>query len=779
MITSSKVRKVAFVGDYIPRKCGIATFTADVFKAVTGYREDMHGIVISVNDTEEGYDYPEEVRFEIPEKDITSYQRAADFLNINNVDVVCLQHEFGIYGGPAGSHILALLRELRIAVVTTLHTVLHNPNQEQRRVMQELIRHSTRLVVMTPTGEKFLREIYNAPESKIDLIPHGIPDMPFVDPNFYKDQFGVEGKLVILTFGLLSPSKGIEYALRALAKVVVKHPNVVYIILGATHPHLLREQGETYRISLERLAKDLKIEKNVIFYNRYVTLEELKEFIAAADIYITPYLNEDQITSGTLSYAFGAGKATISTPYWHARDLLSDHRGILVPFRDSDAIADAIIELIEDEPKRHAIRKNAYLSAREMVWQHVGHLYIKSFEKARRSRYDSDKKIFATKTLDKQVVELPKIRLDHLRTMTDSTGILQHARFNVPNFSEGYCTDDNARAFIFSIMLEELGEETKIAKQLSSVYLAFLLYAFNEENKRFRNFMGFNRQWLEEMGSEDSHGRALWALGYCLGRSSSQPYQLLAGQLFEQAIGVVPDFTSPRAWAFVLIGIHEYFRRFSGDRLVNNIRDILTDKLMGLYKANSSKEWRWIEDIVSYDNAKIPHALILSGRWTRRNDVLEAGLDSLRWLVSKQTTEQGYFRPIGSNGFYQRNSNKRAYFDQQPVEAASMTSACIEAYRTTLDDFWLQSARRSLDWFLGKNDLGIPLYDPNTGGCKDALHIDRVNQNQGAESTLSFLLALAEMKLLQNMLVSYQEPPHSESDGQEVYTEETSEPSKT
>src|SRR2546423_13272251 len=358
--TPSEIRMIAFLGDYLPRKCGIATFTSALLTATATEYPQTECFAVPVNDIEGGYEYPKTVRFEVEEQDLASYQRAADFLNIANADIVCLQHEFGIFGGPAGSHVLALLRELKMPVVTTLHTVLRDPNVEQRRVMQELVARSTRLIVMTERGQRMLQEIYQAPPAKIDLIPHGIPDIPFVDPNYYKDQFGVEGRRVLLTFGLLSPNKGIEHVLNALPRILAEFPDVVYIVLGATHPNELREQGEAYRLSLERLAKKNKIQKNVIFYNRFVELDELKEFIGAADLYVTPYLNEAQVTSGTLAYTFGSGKVVVSTPYWHAAELLAEDRGVLVPFADSAAIAREVLALLRDEPRRQAMRKNAY-----------------------------------------------------------------------------------------------------------------------------------------------------------------------------------------------------------------------------------------------------------------------------------------------------------------------------------------------------------------------------------------------------------------------------------
>jgi len=757
MKEASKIRKIAFVGGSSPRICGIATFTSDLLAAVAAEYPQGQCFSVAVNDIKGGYEYPDVVHFEIEEQDLSSYQRAADFLNISNADIVCVQHEFGIFGGPAGSHVLALVRDLRMPVVTTLHTLLREPKADQRRVMQELIARSTRLVVMAEHGRQMLQQVYQAPPAKIDLIPHGIPDIPFVDPNYFKDQFGVEGRVVLLTFGLLSPNKGIEHVLNALPHILAEFPDVVYIVLGATHPNELRGQGEAYRVSLEILAKKNKVEKNVIFYNRFVELENLKEFIGAADLYITPYLNEAQITSGTLAYTFGAGKAVVSTPYWHAAELLAEERGVLVPFGDAHAIAREVIGLLRDETRRHAMRKNAYKLGREMVWSNVARLYMRSFELSRVQGAVVSRKYFAAKTLDQKPRELPKLKLDHLARMTDSTGIFQHAILSVPNFSEGYSTDDNARAFILTLLLDELEEEPGRVRTLATTYAAFLHHAFNLKTKRFHNHLSFDRRWLDEQGSEDCHGRALWALGVGVGRSPYQSFRIMAGQLFALALPAVTEFSSPRAWAFSLIGIQEYLRRLTGDSLVHQIREALTARFMELFEKTRQPDWPWFEEELTYDNAKLPHALILSGGATGQPAVSERGLQVLRWLAQVQTSEAGHLRPIGSNGPYRRGGT-RPNFDQQPIEAQAMVSACLEAYRATSDSWWYEQAQRAFDWFIGWNDLGLELYYPETGGCCDGLHVDRVNRNQGAESTLAFLLSLAEMRLMQNMLTTFKEP---------------------
>jgi glycosyltransferase involved in cell wall biosynthesis len=749
----SPISRIAFIGNYLPRQCGIATFTTDLCEAIAAEHSDTTCIAVPVNDVEDGYAYPPRVRFELTEKDLESYRRAADFLNINSVDLVCLQFEYGIFGGRAGSHILTLLRDLRVPIVTTLHTILREPDAHQRRVLIEVAGLSDRLVVMSKRGAEFLQEIYHVSPEKIDLIPHGIPDLPFVDPSFHKDLFGVEGKIVLLSFGLLSANKGIENVISALPAILAKHPNVVYFIVGATHPHVMRHDGEAYRFSLQWLAQEKGVEGQVIFYNRFVSLEELVEFIGAADIYITPYLNPAQIVSGTLAYTVGAGKAVISTPYWYADEVLADERGVLVPFRDPAALAEQVIDLLDNEAKRHAMRKRAYLYGREMIWPQVARRYMESFQRARAERRHFSAPGFVVKALDKRPAELPALKLDHLRRMTDDTGMFQHAIFTVPNYREGYTIDDNARALTVSALLEELGNEE--TSDLTSRYFAFVWYAFNSETGRFRNFMDYQRNWLEENGSDDSHGRTLWALGTVLGRSNTPALQSMAGWVFEKALPAILHTSSPRAWAFALIGIHEYLHRFAGDRRVTQVREQLAGRLLKLYQNNRADEWRWYEKSLTYCNAALPHALLMCGQGIPNSDMSEAGLESLSWLADLQRAEEagGYFVPIGSNGFYQRGG-ERARFDQQPVEAQAMVSACLEAHRITGDKIWYKEARCAFDWFLGRNDLDLPIYDPTTGGCRDGLHPDRPNENQGAESSLAYLQAVLELRLAETTLAS-------------------------
>lgn len=742
----SIINRIAFIGNYLPRQCGIATFTTDLCEALASEFKNTSFIALPVNDTEDGYEYPPRVRFELTEKDIESYRRAADYLNISNVDIVSLQHEYGIFGGRAGSYILTLLRELRMPIVTTLHTILSNPNTDQQRVLEEVASLSDRVVVMSQRGVEFLQDIYHVPAEKIDLIPHGIPDVPFIDPSFHKDLFGVEGKNVLLSFGLLSPNKGIENVITALPAILEKHPNVVYIVVGATHPHVLRKEGETYRLSLQWLAHEKGVEANVIFHNRFVDLEELIQFISAADIYITPYLDVAQITSGTLAYTLGAGKAVISTPYWYAEEMLAEERGVLVPFQDPQSLAGQVIDLLDNETKRHAMRKRAYLFGRDMIWSKVAQRYMQSFERARSERHHFAQAEFSVKLLAKSAGELPPLKLDHLQNMTDGTGILQHAIFTVPNYQKGYTTDDNARALLVSVLLEESGNHQAIG--LTTRYLAFIGYAFNEETRRFRNFMNYQRQWLEEIGSDDSHGRALWALGTVLGRSNTPTLQNMAARVFQQSLLPILETTSPRAWAFALLGIHEYLGRFEGDRRAGLVEEELAGRLLGLYQNNRTDGWEWFENRLTYCNAALSHAMLVSGQSKQNTEMTEAGLKTLNWLADLQRSdaEGKHFVPIGSNGFYQQGG-ERARFDQQPVEAQAMVSACLEAHRNTGDKRWYKEARRAFEWFLGRNDLHLPVYDPTTGGCRDGLHPDRPNENQGAESTLAYLQALLELRL--------------------------------
>jgi len=728
----------------MPRQCGIATFTTDLADALTAEFPAVDGFVVAMNDPGRRHAYPSRVRFEIAETDLDSYRRAADFLNVNNVDVLSVQHEYGIFGGKAGSHVLALLRELRMPIVTTLHTILAEPSAQQRAAMDALAQLSERLVVMSEQGRTLLQSVHGVPLDKIDHIPHGIFDAPATGKS--KHQLGVDGKKVLLTFGLLSPDKGIEHVIDALPAILARHPETVYIVLGATHPHVKEHHGETYRLMLEARARRLGVDGSMIFHNRFVSQGELAEFLAAADVYITPYLKPEQITSGTLAYAIGTGKAVISTPYWYASELCGDDRGVLVPWRDPQAIARAANELFGDDERRLALGRRAAVYGRNMRWPAVARAYVDSFTRAHDHHARRLRSAFQVQTLARRPLDLPALDLGHLRTLTDDTGLLQHAIFTVPRYDDGYCLDDNARALLLMTLIEDAGTEDIAAiRILSARYLAFVSHAFHAPAGRFRNFMSYARRWTEECGSEDSHGRALWALGTVVGRSAHPGRHSLGGHLFHAALPATSAFTSPRAWAFTLLGIDEYLRAFGGDTVVQATRSGLAERLFGLYQRASAPDWPWFEERATYCNARLPHALIVSGSRMQNEAMLSDGLRSLEWLFGKQRSEDGTFVPIGSNGFYRRGEPV-ARFDQQPIEACAMTSACLEAHRLTGERRWIERARVSFNWFVGDNELHVPIYDATSGGCRDGLHADRVNENEGAESTLSFLLALTEMR---------------------------------
>jgi glycosyltransferase involved in cell wall biosynthesis len=745
------LKRIAFIGNHLPRQCGLATFTTDLSEAFSDQFPDTQSMVLAMNDTQEGYNYPAQVRYELRENNLFDYERAANFLNQQAVDAISLQHEFGIFGGKWGRNILTLLRNVNAPVVTTLHTVLQKPDPEQYEVLREVARLSNRIVVMSEHSRKDLIAVYGIPEHKIDFIPHGIHDVPFVDPGFHKDKLGAEGRFVLMTFGLLSRNKGIEYAIEALPEVVKHHPDLVYLILGATHPHVVASEGESYREELQARVRELGLEENVLFYDKFVTLKDLKEFIGAANVYITPYLDPEQVVSGTLAYTVGAGKAVISTPYRYAKELLDEGRGVLVPFRDSKAISESILYLLDHEAERNAMRKRAYLYGRNMIWPAVAERYHESFDRARQQHFADHYLMTVRNALEEQPDVTPALKLDHLERLTDETGMFQHAVFSVPNYDEGYTTDDNARALIVSVQLEEakgLSTDQRLLtriQELGNRYLAFLWHAFNPHEKRFRNFMSYDRRWLEEVGSEDSHGRSLWALGTVIARSKREGLQGMAGRLFEAALPAVAAFASPRAWAFSLLGMNQYLRRFPGDRAVLTIQNNLIQKILTQFKLKRSADWPWLEDNVTYCNPVLPQVLLRYGQAHHDAEAVEIALESLTWLVKIQQSEKGWIMPIGNQGFYQRGG-QISYFDQQPVEVYSLLSACLDAYRVTGDPAWYDHATYAFEWFFGRNALGVAVYDKMTGGCRDGLHIDRLNENQGAESTLSFIQSLLEMQ---------------------------------
>ncbi|MCC6488550.1 MAG: glycosyltransferase, partial [Candidatus Hydrogenedentes bacterium] len=650
-----------------------------------------------------------------------------------------VQHEYGIFGGADGIYILDLMSRLRMPIITTLHTVLMEPTEGQAKVIRELSRLSDRLVVMSHLARDILADRHAIPREKVAMIPHGIPDVPFVDPAFYKDQFGLEGRTVLLTFGLLSPGKGIEYAIEALPQIVAGHPDVAYVILGATHPHIYRRQGNAYRDSLERLADRLDVRDNVIFHTRYVTLEELCGYIGGADLYLTPYLNKSQITSGTLAYALGAGKAVVSTPFWYAEELLSEGRGRLVPFQESAQLAAEVNALLDDDLERNAMRKRAYKYGRSMVWSEVGDSYLKLADAIIAERSMRPRSLVIHPGKKEEILAVPDIELNHLRTLTDDTGILQHSVCAIPDRIHGYCTDDNARALATVMHYHHLYRDDSVLP-LAQIYLAFLHHAFNPEANRFRNFMSYERQWLETVGSEECHARAVQALGLSTALAPDDTLLSFTTILFHRALEAVESMTSPRAWASAIIGIHAYLSRFDGDTHARRLRATMAARLYELFEHHATDGWPWCEDVVTYENAKIPHALILSGQWIPHAEMLEMGLRSLEWLCTLQLRDDETVSLIGNNGWLTRDGT-HARFDQQPIEASALVQACAEVYRHTRKDIWLNRATQFLDWFLGSNDIHAQLYDYHTGGCRDGLRFDGANLNQGAESTLAWLTA--------------------------------------
>nr|WP_321397231.1 glycosyltransferase family 4 protein [uncultured Desulfobacter sp.] len=651
------IKSIAVIGNFLPRQCGIATFTKDLVEGLSALSPDLNCWTVAMNDTLEGYPYPEKVRFEINQNILADYGIASQFLNISGANIVCLQHEFGIFGGSAGSHLLKLLGELHMPVVTTLHTVLKDPAPEYRDVMCKIGDLSDKLVVMSHKAEDFLENIYGIPREKIAFVHHGIPDMPFMDSSFNKDKFEVEGKKVLLTFGLLSPNKGIETVLQALPAVIEKHPDVVYIVLGRTHPHVLKSQGEAYRIMLQQMVHKLGINRNVIFQNSFVALRELGEFLGIADIYISPYPEEAQITSGTLAYAMGTGKAIISTPYWYAVEMLAEGRGKIVPFKHPNALAEQINALLDNDGQRHAMRKKAYTFTREALWKEVSQRYLEIFREVCQNRIRRHPRPRCSYIEDIEAItrfDLPEIKLDHLKAMTDDTGLLQHTSHTIPDRAYGYCTDDNARALLVAV----LGQ------------------------------------------------KGLPANGF---------------------------------------GLDAYLGKFSGDSDARRIRDILADRLFVQFKDHGTKDWPWLEEALNYANAKLPQALILSGNRMQRSDMVNMGLNSLKWLLAIQTDDH-HFAPIGSNGWYQKGG-KRARFDQQPIEAKAMVEACVEAYNITRDRQWFENSVMSFNRFLGHNDLNMPLYDPQDRRLPGRAHGGRhqPESGRGVHAGMAFVFAdLAE-----------------------------------
>jgi glycosyltransferase involved in cell wall biosynthesis len=750
------LRRIAVIGNSLPRRCGIATFTTDLHRAISNSQPSLQALIVAMTDHDQTYDYPASVALEIKDDSVSEYVGAAAFLNAGQFDIVCLQHEFGIFGGEAGAHVLELLSRLTMPVITTLHTVLAKPTAIQRSVLERIVEASSKVVVMANKGRELLRSVYRVPDDKIEVIAHGIPDFPFIGPEAAKAKLGFAGRSVILTFGLLSPSKGIEVMIDAMPSILERRPDAVYVILGATHPNLVRDKGEAYRESLMTRVRELGVENHVVFLDQFVDQPTLLEFISMCDVYVTPYLNEAQMTSGTLAYSFGPAKPVVSTPYWHARELLANGYGVLVPFGDAAAIGNEIAELLTDEPRRQAMRERAYAASRPMTWERTAERYMTTFENARQRHRLKVITRAGPEAIAPVGSATPDMQLGHFLSMCDDTGLFQHAVHSVPDRTHGYCVDDNARALLLACALNEAGEHP-LSEILTARFAAFVQHAWNPDTRRFRNFMGFNRTWLEDKGSEDSHGRTLWALGECARKDASPSRRRWATALFAQALPTVESFRSPRAWGFTLLGLDAYCAVVPDDRHAHEVRRSLADRLMSILALVETPDWKWFEEGLAYDNARLPQALIVTGLATQTRAHVDAGLRTLRWLMTRQTTSTGHFRPVGTAGFGELRRPPRA-FDQQPVEAAATIAACLAAWRADHDSEWKTIATKAFSWFLGSNDLAVALVDLETGSCRDGLHPDRVNENCGGESVVCYLLALAEMRQLVRVNVNPTNP---------------------
>jgi glycosyltransferase involved in cell wall biosynthesis len=727
-------RQICLIGSYPPRECGIATFTNDLKQSLSTPEERLQTHVVAISGAADKFQYPDEVTFEIRQNHLTDYRLAAEYINFSGADIINLQHEFGIFGGPEGVYITNLLDNLRAPVLTTLHTVLPEPPPALRNSLIRVADLSDHLVVMNSKAIPILRDVYGILERKVSVIHHGVPDVPFIDPNYYKDNFGVEGRMVLLTFGLLNRNKGIELMLQALPEIVSRHPEVVYIVLGATHPEVKRRQGEEYRIFLQRLVRQLDLEKHVIFHDRYVSLTELCEFIGACDIYVTPYQSRDQIVSGTLAYAIGMGKAVVSTPYLYASELLADGRGRLVNFGETKSLSDTLNELIENEAERHQMRKRAYEYGREMTWSQVGLRYRELFERVLST---SASRRWARPFSTTRTLDLPEIKLDHLMRLTDDTGVIQHASYGIPNRLTGYSTDDVGRALVVVLMhYQQFADER--AMPLITKYLSFLQYAKLPDG-RFHNFMDYQRNFTDEVGSEDTQGRALWGLGAAVAHGPTEGARALARELFEKGLNRL-KLAHPRALAYAICGHHAFLQRYDGAARVRRKLNAFASRLAELYERSQTEGWKWFGEDITYANAKIPQAMLLSSDVTGESRFLHIGLESLDFLVS-QTFRDGQFDFPGNRGWLKRK-RPRAIFGQQPIEAGYMAEALMTAGELTHDEKYFKLAYAAVEWLLGRNRLGSPLYDMATGACADGLDPRGPSMNQGAESVICCLLGL-------------------------------------
>ncbi|MBN1918154.1 MAG: glycosyltransferase [Verrucomicrobia bacterium] len=744
--------RVVFIGNFLPRKCGIATFTTDLHGAVGGHLPARNLAVVAMNNTPEGYDYPDPVVFGIQQDRPGDYIRAARFINESNAELVCVQHEFGIFGGEAGSYLGRLLAELEKPVVTTLHTVLERPEPAYRRSMLDLIRCSDRLLVMSKRAVGILREVYGVAESQVRLIHHGTPDVPFTDPDEHKAQFGVSGRPVVLTFGLLSPNKGIEHAIAALPPVVERFPNLAYVVLGATHPEVRRRCGERYREGLEQQVADLGLRDNVIFRDRFVETDELVRYLCASDVYLTPYLSREQIVSGTLAYAVATGRAIISTPYWYAEEMLADGRGILVGARDTGGLAQTLLQLLGDEALRRRLREHTYEFGRRMVWREVGRRYVTEFERV----LDERRRIVLARAARQVLVGpaaraprarmwrgLPELNLNHLLALTDDRGLVQHTSGPVPDLRHGYSADDVGRALI--VLARAHTDDADQATSVSHECLGFLERA-QTESGRFHNFMDARGRFTDDGSNEDTLGRVVWGLGTLLRHAEDGEALARAASLLQRAAPRLGKLTCPRAKAYAVCGLAEVLDGFSDNHILRHTMETLAGSLVEIYEINRDGEWHWFEDIVTYGNAILPHALLAASALSGDAAMREVGLESLDFLIRSQWNGD-YFDFVGNEGWWVKGG-PRAVYSQQPIEPGYLTAACVTAHAITGREQYLISARRCFDWFMGRNRLGVPLYDGRTGAVADGLDPGRVNLNRGAEAVITFLLALLSLSTL-------------------------------
>jgi glycosyltransferase involved in cell wall biosynthesis len=737
--TKPRLHRIALIGNSPPRLCGIATFTRDLRDGLLAAFPELAVDIYAMNDRGNRYDYPPAVACSIDQEDVADYQRAAHRINESGADIVCVQHEYGIFGGAAGVHLLKLLDRVRAPVVVTLHTVLENPSPEQRGVIEALVRRATKLVVMAEKGKALLMQVHGVAEDRIAIVLHGAPDRPLTDGAELKRKFGFEGRRVLLTFGLLSPNKGIETMIRALPAIVARHPDALYVVLGATHPHLVAEQGEAYRESLMALAADLQVSDHVRFIDGFLEQDKLLEYLTAADIYVTPYLNEAQIVSGTLTYAVALGRPVVSTPYWHAVELLEDGVGKLVPFGDSGGFGSAIIALLDDDAALDAMRRKAWQAGRAMIWPATAAGYVALFQEAIGSQ---PARLFPGVARGPAALIPP--RLNAVERLSDGCGIIQHGIFAVPDRSHGYCVDDNCRALM--LMHRQRGDAAR-ADELATIYAAFVQHAWNGSNGRFRNFMAYDRRWLEEEGSEDSCGRSLWSLGDTALRARRHELRRWALHLFDQVAPHARALGSMRAQAFAILAADAILTAHPGHKTAAALIGDFGEKLHDQLIASRRDGWVWFESVLAYDNARLPQALLRAagrlGDTVMRDDALAA----LVWLDGIQTNADGQFRAVGTDSFGRQHALPLP-FDQQPVEAWATIDAAIDALEITGETRWADTVAAAYAWYLGANDLGLPLGSSVDGGCFDGLMADRANLNQGAESVLAFQFACCAMREL-------------------------------